>query len=144
MQHGLAASVATVWGRAGGSGSSLDNPQRLGLHRTAILAFSLVFPAVIPERSRFGRILSKYLTFICRSVCTFVYVVMRRQIKSAARAILRQHTRCECYINFRVLYQLPTVLYQLPNSGKRSRTAVVSVKNSSGARKRSMKRGRRA
>ena len=65
------------------------------------------------------------------------YVVMRGQIKSAARAILRQHTRCECYINFRVIYQLP-------NSGKRSRTAVVSVKNSSGARKHSMKRGRRA
>ena len=66
--------------------------------------------------------------------------------KAPPRTIMRRNTHTECYINFRVLYQLsrviyqlPSVLYQLPIARKRSRTAVVSVKNSSGARKRSMK-----
>ena len=59
--------------------------------------------------------------------------------KSPPRTIMRRNTHTECYINFRVLYQLPRVIYQLPTvlyqARKPSRTAVVSVKNSSGGKK---------
>ena len=50
---------------------------------------------------------------------------MRGWIKAPPRTIMRRNTHTECYINFRVLYQLlrviyqlPTVLYQLPNNEK--------------------------